>query len=39
VMDETGSTTFVLFDRIVSQFIGRTVNDLLEVSLVMYEDR
>jgi len=28
-MDETGSTTFVLFDSIVTQFIGKTVQDLI----------
>jgi len=28
-MDSTGSTTFVLFDRIVTQFIGRNVQDLI----------
>jgi len=28
-MDETSSTTFVLFDRIVAQFIGRSVKDLI----------
>jgi len=28
-MDDTGSTTFVLFDRQVTQFIGRTVQDLI----------
>lgn len=33
VMDETGSTTFVLFDKIVTQFIGRTVQDLIDVIL------
>lgn len=31
VMDDTGSTTFVLFDKIVTQFIGRTVQDLIDV--------
>jgi len=34
VMDETGSTTFVFFDKIVTQFIGRTVQDLLDVCLI-----
>jgi hypothetical protein len=29
-MDDTGSTTFVLFDRQVTQFIGRTVEDLIK---------
>ncbi|MCH87898.1 replication factor A protein, partial [Trifolium medium] len=29
VMDNSGSTTFVLFDRIVSQFLGRNVGDLI----------
>jgi len=29
VMDDTGSTTFVLFDRQVTQFIGRNVQDLI----------
>ena len=28
-MDDTGSTTFVLFDRQVTQFIGRNVQDLI----------
>ena len=36
VMDETGSTTFVLFDKIVSQFIERTVNDLIEVYTIAH---
>jgi hypothetical protein len=36
VMDETGSTTFVLFDKIVSQFIGRAVNDLIEVYTIAH---
>jgi len=30
VIDNTGSTTFVLFDRVVSQFLGRNVQDLLD---------
>ncbi|KEH44502.1 hypothetical protein MTR_1g115520 [Medicago truncatula] len=30
VMDDTESTTFVLFDRIVSNFIRRSVEELLE---------
>lgn len=29
-IDNTGSTTFVLFDRVVSQFLGRSVQDLLD---------
>lgn len=29
VMDDTGSTTFVLFDRQVTQFIGSNVQDLI----------
>ena len=29
MMDDTGSTTFVLFDRQVTQFIGRNVQDLI----------
>jgi len=28
-MDSTRSTTFVLFDRTVTQFIGRNVQDLI----------
>jgi len=28
-MDDTGSTPFVLFDRQVTQFIGRNVQDLI----------
>ena len=28
-MDDTGSTTFVLFDRQVTQFIGHNVQDLI----------
>lgn len=28
-MDDTGSATFVLFDRQVTQFIGRNVQDLI----------
>ena len=28
-MDDTGSTTFVLFDCQVTQFIGRNVQDLI----------
>ncbi|GAU47160.1 hypothetical protein TSUD_287430 [Trifolium subterraneum] len=30
VMDATDSTTFVLFDRNVTQYVGRTVQDLIE---------
>ncbi|KAK2428444.1 hypothetical protein QL285_026965 [Trifolium repens] len=30
VMDNTGSITFVMFDRIVSQVLGRTAQDLLD---------
>lgn len=30
VMDDTGSTTFVLFDRIVTQIVGRNVKDLID---------
>lgn len=30
VIDNTGSTVFVLFDRIVSQFLGQNVQDLLD---------
>lgn len=30
VIDNTGSTTFILFDRVVTQFLGRTVKDLLD---------
>ncbi|XP_058784536.1 uncharacterized protein LOC131659346 [Vicia villosa] len=30
VIDKTGSTTFILFDRIVSQVLGRNVQDLLD---------
>jgi len=29
VIDNTRSTTFILFDRVVSQFLGRSVQDLL----------
>ncbi|KAK2352284.1 hypothetical protein QL285_096593 [Trifolium repens] len=28
VMDDTGSITFIMFDRVVAQFIGRTAHDL-----------
>jgi hypothetical protein len=30
VMDDTGSITFIMFDRVVTQFIGRTAQDLLD---------
>jgi len=30
VIDNTGSTTFTLFDRVVSQFLGRNVQYLIE---------
>lgn len=30
VIDNTGSTTFILFDRVVSQVLGRTVHELLD---------
>ena len=30
VIDNTGSTTFILFDRVVSQVIGRNVQELLD---------
>ncbi|KAK2436210.1 replication protein A 70 kDa DNA-binding subunit B [Trifolium repens] len=30
VIDDTGSITFVMFDRIVSQVLGRTTQDLLD---------
>ncbi|KAK2423169.1 replication protein A 70 kDa DNA-binding subunit [Trifolium repens] len=30
VIDDTGSITFVMFDRIVSQVLGRTAQDLLD---------
>ncbi|KAK2428601.1 replication protein A 70 kDa DNA-binding subunit [Trifolium repens] len=30
VMDDTGSITFIVFDRVVTQFIGRTAQDLLD---------
>jgi hypothetical protein len=29
-MDNTGSITFVMFDRVVSQVLGRTTQDLLD---------
>ena len=31
-MEDTGSTTFVLFDRIVTQFIRRTVQDSISAA-------
>ncbi|KAK2372228.1 hypothetical protein QL285_073388 [Trifolium repens] len=30
VIDNTGSITFILFDRVVSQFVGRSAQDLLD---------
>lgn len=30
VIDNGGSTTFILFDRVVSQVLGNTVQDLLD---------
>jgi hypothetical protein len=30
VIDDTGSITFVMFDRVVSQVLGRTAQDLLD---------
>jgi len=35
-MDETGSSTFALFDKIVSQFIGQTVNDLINIYTIAH---
>ncbi|KAK2378193.1 replication protein A 70 kDa DNA-binding subunit [Trifolium repens] len=32
VMDDTGSITFIMFDRVVAQFIGRTAQDLLDAA-------
>ncbi|KAK2410175.1 replication protein A 70 kDa DNA-binding subunit [Trifolium repens] len=32
VMDDTGSITFIMFDRVVAQFIGRTAQDLLDTA-------
>jgi hypothetical protein len=32
VMDDTGSITFIMFDRVVAQFIGRTAHDLLDAA-------
>jgi len=29
-MDDTGSATFVMFDRIVTQFVGRNVQELID---------
>jgi hypothetical protein len=31
-MDDTGSITFIMFDRVVAQFIGRTAQDLLDAA-------
>jgi hypothetical protein len=30
VIDNTGSITFILFDRVVYQVVGRTAQDLLD---------
>jgi hypothetical protein len=30
VIDNTGSTTFILFDRVVAQSLGRSAQDLLD---------
>jgi hypothetical protein len=30
VMDNTGSTSFILFDRNVSSYVGRSVQDLID---------
>ncbi|AET05367.1 replication factor-A carboxy-terminal domain protein [Medicago truncatula] len=38
VMDETGSTTIVLFDRIVTYFIGRNVQDLISEGSIDGDD-
>jgi hypothetical protein len=32
VMDDTGSITFIMFDRVVAQFTGRTAQDLLDAA-------
>ncbi|GAU45375.1 hypothetical protein TSUD_89950 [Trifolium subterraneum] len=36
VIDDTGSITFVLFDRVVSQILGRTAQDLLDAMNNMF---
>jgi hypothetical protein len=33
VIDNSGSTTFILFDWVVAQFLGRNVQDLLDSNL------
>lgn len=32
VMDTTGSTSFILFDRNVSNYVGKSVQDLIDRS-------
>lgn len=34
VMDNTGSTSFILFDRNVSAFVGRSVQDLIDAQVI-----
>jgi len=34
VMDETGSTSFILFDRNVTNFVNRSVQDLIDAQVI-----
>jgi hypothetical protein len=36
VMDTTGSTSFILFDRNVSNYVGKSVQDLIDAQGQVY---
>lgn len=36
VMDNTGSTSFILFDRNVSNYVGKSVQDLIQQQVYVY---
>jgi hypothetical protein len=36
VMDNTGSTSFILFDRNVSNYVGKSVQDLIDAQGQVY---
>lgn len=35
-MDNTGSTSFILFDRNVSNYVGKSVQDLIQQQVYVY---
>jgi hypothetical protein len=36
VMDNTGSTSFILFDKNVSNYVGKSVQDLIDAQGQVY---